>query len=176
MSEDGKPTVVAEIVKDYLEAHGYDGLCREECGCRVDHLFPCCGDGTDVCKPGYLHRLPCNDCGEKCDDEGADAVVCAVPSKSNDAPEPKTSVIRWTRYDGIPETLPKTRTPVILRRQSDRQFAPLDMQISWLKSGRRHKALQWYVLDRKPRNPEVGDEWACLQGLPDYLKGDSHGP
>lgn len=33
---------VQDIIKEYLKAHGYDGLClpEEECGCRIDDLMP----------------------------------------------------------------------------------------------------------------------------------------
>ena len=32
---------VREIVKTWLEEHGYDGLCSGGCGCRVKDLMPC---------------------------------------------------------------------------------------------------------------------------------------
>lgn len=47
---------VTEIIKVYLQKHGYDGLCNPdlECGCGVDDLQPCYeppwGDGgCDKC-------------------------------------------------------------------------------------------------------------------------------
>ena len=38
----------AEIVKQYLIQNGYDGLCEEEeeCGCKLDNLFPCSNDSS----------------------------------------------------------------------------------------------------------------------------------
>ncbi len=50
-----------DIVKEYLRAHGYDGLfARGECACLVDDLMPC-GETLRDCSPGY-HK-PC-DCGD----------------------------------------------------------------------------------------------------------------
>ena len=46
---------VQEIVKDWLVAHGYDGLASDECGCGVDGkygLMPC-EECFDTCKPAY---------------------------------------------------------------------------------------------------------------------------
>jgi hypothetical protein len=53
---------VRAIIKDYLVAHGYDGLycgCdvvgSDGCACIVDDLMPC-GSSPDRCKPGYKHE------------------------------------------------------------------------------------------------------------------------
>ena len=35
---------VHEIVLEYLEEHGFDGLCTDDCGCSVDDLAPCCSE------------------------------------------------------------------------------------------------------------------------------------
>jgi len=45
---------VREIVKEWLEQHGYDGLCSDnwECGCTLDDLMPCCEACTE-CLAGY---------------------------------------------------------------------------------------------------------------------------
>lgn len=57
---------VAEIVKAYLVKNGYDGLCTEDCGCGVDNLFPCDGQGAcdalgcEACVPAY--RYTCDRC------------------------------------------------------------------------------------------------------------------
>jgi len=32
---------VRDIIREYLVANGYDGLCSEECGCGLDDLMPC---------------------------------------------------------------------------------------------------------------------------------------
>jgi hypothetical protein len=56
-----EPLDVRGIVKEYLTAHGYDGLfCEGECGCLLDDLAPC-GQAFDGCEPGY--KRPC-DCGD----------------------------------------------------------------------------------------------------------------
>jgi len=48
---------IREIVKDYLEEHGYDGLFQPGvCGCIINDLMPCCEPGTD-CEAG--HRCDC---------------------------------------------------------------------------------------------------------------------
>lgn len=47
---------VLEIIKEYLEKHGYDGLYRDnECACHKDDLMPCDGMWGD-CKPGYMRH------------------------------------------------------------------------------------------------------------------------
>jgi hypothetical protein len=49
-----------EIIIDWLKAHGYDGLCSDECGCRLDDLMPgecSCPD----CVPGYLREINLHD-------------------------------------------------------------------------------------------------------------------
>lgn len=43
---------VIEIVKNYLEENGYDGLCNQECGCLTGDLVPCDSDFS-FCVPGY---------------------------------------------------------------------------------------------------------------------------
>ncbi len=30
-----------DIIRAYLKGHGYDGLCREKCGCGIDDFAPC---------------------------------------------------------------------------------------------------------------------------------------
>ncbi len=44
---------VKEIVAEYLNANGYDGLAGEDCGCFLKDLCPCGGE-SDVlrCVPG----------------------------------------------------------------------------------------------------------------------------
>jgi len=54
-----KPAV-RDIVREYLRAHGYNGLRTDDCGCREDDLMPCDGPCAR-CIPGYL--LPCC-CGD----------------------------------------------------------------------------------------------------------------
>lgn len=53
---------VIEIVRNYLTAHGYNGLyCTiEPCGCSRDDLAPC-GQLTRHCRPAY--RQHCERCG-----------------------------------------------------------------------------------------------------------------
>lgn len=51
---------VREIIKKYLDDNGYDGLCREECGCGKDDLFPCGdpGGSGEYCVPAYIRECP----------------------------------------------------------------------------------------------------------------------
>lgn len=52
------PTV-KEIVKEYLEKNGYDGLSRDCCGCDFDDLMDCDNPEYD-CKAGYKTDCPCS--------------------------------------------------------------------------------------------------------------------
>lgn len=53
------PSVI-EIIQEYLKAHGFDGLCNDDCGCGARDLSPgnCL---TDDCQAAY--EVPC-DCGD----------------------------------------------------------------------------------------------------------------
>ncbi len=45
---------VRQIVSNWLEVNGYDGLFQPgECACKNDDLYPC-GEMTLDCQPGYL--------------------------------------------------------------------------------------------------------------------------
>ena len=62
--ESQKRVDVRGIVREYLEEHGYDGLCTEECGCGLEDLFPCDSPYGD-CVPAYKHVCrTCHSCGE----------------------------------------------------------------------------------------------------------------
>lgn len=67
--EDTRPTLpeqrpedMGEVVAQWLEDNGYDGLYSDcgDCGCTLPDLYPC-GDLSLHCQPGY--RAPC-DCGD----------------------------------------------------------------------------------------------------------------
>ena len=57
---------VIDIICEYLEKHGYDGLYQPgECACLIGDLLVCNGSGYGVgqCKPGYT-----SDCiGAECE-------------------------------------------------------------------------------------------------------------
>ena len=44
---------VREIVINWLQEHGYDGLYCEDCGCGVDDLAPCAELPMFDCNAGY---------------------------------------------------------------------------------------------------------------------------
>ena len=50
---------IKEIIKQYLEEHGYDGLysCCVDCACSLDELFGCEYPQPD-CTPGYMIPAP----------------------------------------------------------------------------------------------------------------------
>lgn len=49
---------VKEIIIEYLEKNGYEGIsCEDECGCEISDLFPC-GEYVGDCTPGY--KVPCD--------------------------------------------------------------------------------------------------------------------
>ena len=53
----GEHMNVREIVKEYLEKNGYDGLYSDECGCQSNDLMPC-DAGNEKCIAG--HKVPCD--------------------------------------------------------------------------------------------------------------------
>lgn len=50
---------VKQIVAEYLENEGYDGLCTDGCGCGAGDLIPCL-DGIERCRAAY--RYDCDTC------------------------------------------------------------------------------------------------------------------
>lgn len=61
---------VKEILKEWLEKNGFDGLCTENCGCSKDDLAPCClAENILSCVPGY--KRACDyPCPSPCDLRG----------------------------------------------------------------------------------------------------------
>ena len=57
-----KNKTVEEIVKEYLEENGFDGLYNSnaDCACKLDDLYPCGGICTE-CTAGYLQQLEGDD-------------------------------------------------------------------------------------------------------------------
>ena len=52
-----------DIVKVWLEANGFDGLCGEECGCGIGEDFSPCGySDFENCTPAY--KISCPNCKE----------------------------------------------------------------------------------------------------------------
>jgi len=44
-------TTIKNIVREWLTARGYDGLCAGECGCGIDDLIPCGQMIAGYCQP-----------------------------------------------------------------------------------------------------------------------------
>lgn len=46
---------VKEIVKQWLEEHGYDGLAGQDCGCICEGwaFMDCSGESCEDCEPAY---------------------------------------------------------------------------------------------------------------------------
>ena len=53
---------IAELIKQYLQCNGYDGLVSRDCSCKLDDLF-LCGEANN-CKAGKR----CNGNNEVCED------------------------------------------------------------------------------------------------------------
>lgn len=51
---------VKEIVAEWLEEKGYDGLAGEGCGCELDDLMPCV-EYSPGCVAGHAGKCP-DDC------------------------------------------------------------------------------------------------------------------
>ena len=49
---------VKDIVRQWLNENGYDGLSSEECGCELADLMPCDEPNVVLCVAG--HRGKCN--------------------------------------------------------------------------------------------------------------------
>jgi len=54
--------VVREIIAEWLQEHGYDGLfnTESECACLIEDFFEC-GYAAPDCEAGYMTKC---DCGE----------------------------------------------------------------------------------------------------------------
>ncbi len=50
---------VKNIVAEFLKAHGFDGLCNDDCGCDISDLNPC-GECFYSCVPAKF--VECVDC------------------------------------------------------------------------------------------------------------------
>ena len=47
---------ISDIVRKYLTDNGFDGLCGAGCGCHMDDICPCGGEGNFLeCIPGHEH-------------------------------------------------------------------------------------------------------------------------
>jgi Lar family restriction alleviation protein len=78
----------------------------------------------------------------------------AIAAWNRRAPEPGTSVIRWTRYDGTAETLPEECEPVLVRIR-----------------GRVHvQKREEDVWERMGQEIRCGDLWAYLPEPPEGME------
>lgn len=65
-----EPTVTT-IVSTYLRLGGFDGLCREECGCGIEDLAPCDMGHSWRCTPAYKWT-----CSAECPERDTDRYGC----------------------------------------------------------------------------------------------------
>jgi hypothetical protein len=70
------PETVKEIVADYLKKNGYDGLCRDWCGCGLDDIMPCSDEIRHNCRPAYAKTQKCSEC------DSYDSCDCADSSET----------------------------------------------------------------------------------------------
>jgi hypothetical protein len=73
---------IREIIVEYLRQHGYDGLCKDSCGCGLDDLAPCGGDPMD-CQPAHKRKCDCENCDSACDAAG-EGEWCYGTTKDDD--------------------------------------------------------------------------------------------
>lgn len=66
---------VRAIVEAHLKSIGADGLCMDECGCRISGLAPC-GELSSECVPAV--RAKCDEECDRCEGSG-----CMVPMPEN---------------------------------------------------------------------------------------------
>lgn len=83
---------IGDIIVEYLQANGFDGLCNgdNECGCGLVDLFAC-GSADAGCAPAYKRIVPCGDCpddtcGQR-DCKPGSAYYCAIRTKDRVAQE-----------------------------------------------------------------------------------------
>jgi hypothetical protein len=78
-TEPEKAKSVGDIIRAYLKANGYDGLCNDDCGCGMDDLAPCDRLGLD-CEIAVKHY--CDKCRKKdtCDSYAKDGGSCYAPA------------------------------------------------------------------------------------------------
>lgn len=64
ISKDG--TTVKEIVSEWLSENGYDGLFSPDggCGCDLNDLFCCMGEGCENCICAYKGEPPVDEDGD----------------------------------------------------------------------------------------------------------------
>lgn len=80
---------LSNIVREYLESRGCDGLCGDGCGCGLDDLFSCGYPDAD-CMAAKARPCLGRECPSPCDgyDGGEPLGVCYYPADipESDAP------------------------------------------------------------------------------------------
>jgi len=49
--------VVFDIIKEWLDKNGFDGLANEDCGCSKEDMCPLEHEDILQCEPAYAHKL-----------------------------------------------------------------------------------------------------------------------
>lgn len=84
-------------------------------------LCPFCGGEGRLVECIDAIMVQCCDClASSC----ADDKESAISAWNRRAPEPGTSVVRWVRYDGTPETLPDHYEWILFTKVNKRKFVP----------------------------------------------------
>ena len=68
-----------EIVKEYLEKNGYDGLYSSYCSCALNDLMPCDDEVCAGCEAGYFVKIEaCKKCTDYnfCISQEKDSTEC----------------------------------------------------------------------------------------------------
>lgn len=91
-----------EIVKQYLDEYGFDGLCEEysQCACENSDLMPCEDGNVAKCEPGC--KISCADVEEGCD--YGEECKFHITTKKRPLPN-KDSVEKKTLTDAAPKLL-----------------------------------------------------------------------
>lgn len=93
-------TTIRDMVKRYLEEHGYGGLAGDECGCDLDDLMVCTGSGScwAGCEAG--HKVPCPG-GEDCDALGECSYHIGSRQPTLTVREIVAETLKRDGYDGL---------------------------------------------------------------------------
>ena len=124
-----------------------------------EELKPCPFCGATGLELFHAYRfMKCEKCGAEGPVENAEHN--AIEIWNDRTPETMTSVIRWVRYDGTPETLPENYKTLLLCPVHGGGVFPA---YRWEYESHEF----WQVLASESRRIEIGDLWAYLPEPPE---------